>query len=59
MFATPVRDYRARTKEALRHLGVVLSARMRRPLLDLDAAERDAVHRAVDAARLASPAKVG
>jgi 4-hydroxy-tetrahydrodipicolinate synthase len=58
MFAPPVRNYRARMKEALRLLGVIPSATMRPPLLDLDATERDAVRRALDAVRLAAPAKV-
>jgi len=57
LFAPPVRNYRARLKEALRQLGVVPSATMRPPLLDLDEMERDAVRRALAAVRLASPAR--
>jgi 4-hydroxy-tetrahydrodipicolinate synthase len=57
LFASPVRNYRARMKEALRHLGVVPNAYMRPPLLDLTDDEREAVHRAVDAAHLAAPAR--
>lgn len=50
LFAPPVRDYRARLKEALRQMGVIPNAHMRPPLLDLDADAREAVHRAVVAA---------
>jgi len=56
LFAPPVRNYRARLKEALRHLGVVPRAHMRPPLLDLDEGERAAVRRAVDAVPMAAPA---
>jgi 4-hydroxy-tetrahydrodipicolinate synthase len=56
LFASPVRNYRARLKEALRQLGVIPNAHMRPPLLDLDAGERDAVSRALAAIRLATPA---
>jgi dihydrodipicolinate synthase/N-acetylneuraminate lyase len=45
-------------KEALRLLGVIPSARMRPPLLELDITEREAVRRAVESVRLASPVKV-
>jgi 4-hydroxy-tetrahydrodipicolinate synthase len=57
MFAPPVRNYRARLKEALRLLGVLPRATMRPPLLDLDDAEHDAVKRALDRVRLAAPAR--
>jgi 4-hydroxy-tetrahydrodipicolinate synthase len=57
LFAPPVRNYRARLKEALRQLGVVPNATMRPPLLDLDAAEREAVRRALGAVKLAMPAR--
>ncbi|HXK34083.1 MAG TPA: dihydrodipicolinate synthase family protein, partial [Dehalococcoidia bacterium] len=53
LFAPPVRNYRARMKEALRLLGVIPSSHMRPPLLDLDDAEREAVQRAVSAVTLA------
>jgi 4-hydroxy-tetrahydrodipicolinate synthase len=43
LFAPPVRNYRARLKEALRLLGVIPSATMRPPLLDLGEGERAAV----------------
>jgi 4-hydroxy-tetrahydrodipicolinate synthase len=58
LFAAPVRNYRARMKEALRLLGVIPSARMRPPLLELDITEREAVRRAVESVRLAAPVKV-
>jgi 4-hydroxy-tetrahydrodipicolinate synthase len=57
LFAPPVRNYRARLKEALRLLGVIPGATMRPPLLDLDAAERSAVARALASVRLAAPAE--
>ncbi len=57
LFAPPVRNYRARMKEALRLLGVIPNATMRPPLLDLDYAEREAVKRAVETIPLAMPAR--
>jgi 4-hydroxy-tetrahydrodipicolinate synthase len=57
LFASPVRDYRARVKEALRLQGVIPSATMRPPLLDLDDASRADVARALAAVRLATPAR--
>ena len=56
LFAPPVRNYRARLKEALRLQGVLPRATVRRPLLDLDDAEREAVRAAIDAVRVAMPA---
>jgi 4-hydroxy-tetrahydrodipicolinate synthase len=56
LFAAPVRNYRARLKEALRQLGVIPNAHMRPPLLDLDPAENEAVRRALADVRLAAPA---
>ncbi len=56
LFAPPVRNYRARLKEALRLLDVIPRANVRRPLLDLDDAEREAVRRAIDAVKIAAPA---
>ena len=55
IFAPPVRDYRARTKEALAELGVIECASVRRPLLDLSDAERQRVREAVRRAKTASP----
>lgn len=57
MFAPPVRNYRARLKEALRQLGVIPNATMRPPLLGLDEDERTAVNRALASVRLAAPAR--
>lgn len=45
IFSSPVRNYRARLKEALTVLGVLKNSAMRPPLLALDAAEREGVHR--------------
>jgi len=56
LFAPPVRNYRARLKEALRQLGVIPDACMRPPLLDLDDVEREAVRCALARVRLAMPA---
>lgn len=56
LFATPVRDYRARMKEALRQIGVIPSARMRPPLLDLTPDAVEAVTTALSRVRLAVPA---
>ncbi len=55
VFASPVRDYRARTKEALVELGVIESAHVRPPLLDLTEQERTTVRAAVRKASLAVP----
>lgn len=57
LFASPVRNYRARLKEALAQMGVVPNAHMRPPLLDLDAADRHAVTEALARVRLAAPAR--
>jgi dihydrodipicolinate synthase/N-acetylneuraminate lyase len=46
-------------KEALRQLGVLEGASMRPPLLDLDAAEREAIRTALAQVELAMPAGVG
>lgn len=54
IFAAPVVDYRARTKEALRMLGVIPSATVRPPLLPVGEADRSAIQRALDAAGLRS-----
>lgn len=55
IFAPPVRDYRARLKEALAELGVIDSAEVRPPLLPLSPGERAAVRRAVREAGLRTP----
>jgi dihydrodipicolinate synthase/N-acetylneuraminate lyase len=59
IFAPPVRNYRARVKEALVALGVIEAAHVRPPLLPLDRAERAAVREAVERARLKSPVGAG
>lgn len=55
LFARPVRNYRARVKEALRLLGVLPNAVVRPPLLPLDEAERRAVADALSSLELAAP----
>ncbi len=60
IFAPPVRDYRARAKEALRLLGVLKHSFVRPPLLPLDDFERVRVRAALERAGLiavASPAR--
>jgi 4-hydroxy-tetrahydrodipicolinate synthase len=56
IFAPPVRNYRARVKEALVALGVLEEAHVRAPLLPLERAERAAVHEAIERLRLKAPA---
>jgi 4-hydroxy-tetrahydrodipicolinate synthase len=58
IFGAPVRDYRARTKAALRMLGVIDSVVMRPPMLPLPADAEAAVRGALQAAGLLSPAAV-
>jgi len=58
VYAQPVRDYRARTKIALKHLGVIDSTVMRPPLLPASEAVSDAIHAALTAADLLTPAGV-
>jgi 4-hydroxy-tetrahydrodipicolinate synthase len=52
VYGQPVRDYRARTKVALRHLGVIESTVMRPPLTEVSAAESETLRAALDAAGL-------
>ena len=56
IFAPPVRNYRARVKEALVALGVLAEAHVRTPLLPLDVGEKRAVHEAVARVGLKAPA---
>ncbi|HUF52313.1 MAG TPA: dihydrodipicolinate synthase family protein [Dehalococcoidia bacterium] len=56
VFAPPVRDYRARTKEALVELGVIPAAHTRPPLLSIPPDDRERLLAAVRSARLAMPA---
>lgn len=55
IFAPPVVDYRARTKEALRLLGVIPSAAVRPPLLPVDDAERVRIEQTLEASGLHHP----
>jgi len=59
LFARPVRNYRARIKEALRLLGVIPNTAVRPPLLPLSEAERWAVANALTGQHLAAPAAKG
>lgn len=52
VYAAPVRDYRARTKVALRALGVIESATMRPPLMPVGDDAEAAVRSALEAAGL-------
>ena len=52
VYAAPVRDYRARTKVALRALGVIESAAMRPPLMPVGHDAEAAVRSALEAAGL-------
>jgi 4-hydroxy-tetrahydrodipicolinate synthase len=56
IFAQPVRNYRARTKEALCELGVLQSNAVRRPLMELGEEERQRVREAVRTATAAAKA---
>jgi 4-hydroxy-tetrahydrodipicolinate synthase len=53
VYGPPVRDYRARTKVALQHLGVIDSTVMRPPLSEVSAEAAQRVRDALDAAGLA------
>jgi 4-hydroxy-tetrahydrodipicolinate synthase len=54
IFAPPVTDYRARTKEALKMLGILENTTVRPPLLPIPEGERDVIRRALQAAGLLS-----
>lgn len=56
IFGQPVPNYRARTKEALRLLGVLDNVTVRPPLLPLDAADRERVRQALEQAGLLAAA---
>lgn len=58
IFAPPVRDYRARTKEALVMLGVLAGAAVRLPLLPLAETEREQVRTALGRAGLLASAAI-
>lgn len=54
IFAPPVTDYRARTKEALKMLGILDHTTVRPPLLPIDENEREVIQRALQTAGLMS-----
>ena len=54
IFAPPVTDYRARTKEALKMLGILENTTVRPPLLPVTDAECEVIHEALQAAGLLS-----
>ena len=54
IFAPPVTDYRARTKEALKMLGILENTTVRPPLLPITESERETVRSALKAAGLLS-----
>ena len=58
IFAPPVGDYRARTKTALRLLGVIPSDCVRPPLLGIDASEVQRLARALEDAGLSSGSSI-
>jgi 4-hydroxy-tetrahydrodipicolinate synthase len=55
IFAPPVTDYRARTKEALKMLGILENTTVRPPLLPIAEAERETIRGALQNAGLLSP----
>lgn len=52
IFAPPVTDYRARTKEALKMLGILENTTVRPPLLPIPEAEHETIRRALECAGL-------
>lgn len=56
VYGVPVRDYRARTKVALKALGVIENTSMRPPLAEVSAESADAVRKALASAGFLSPA---
>src|SRR5215210_1397107 len=52
IFAPPITDYRARTKEALRMLGILENTTVRPPLLPIPASEHEIIQHALQAAGL-------
>jgi 4-hydroxy-tetrahydrodipicolinate synthase len=59
VYAPPVRDYRARTKVALQHLGVIESTVMRPPLAEVPREAAEAVRSALDHAGIARLVRTG
>ena len=56
VYGVPVRDYRARTKVALKELGVIENTSMRPPLTEVSAESADAVRKALASAGFLTPA---
>lgn len=54
IFSPPVTDYRARTKEALKMLGILENTTVRAPLLPIAEAEHETIRRALQCAGLLS-----
>ncbi|MDQ3007027.1 MAG: dihydrodipicolinate synthase family protein [Chloroflexota bacterium] len=54
IFAPPITDYRARTKEALKMLGILENTTVRAPLLPIAEAEHGTIRRALQSAGLLS-----
>ena len=52
IFAPPVTDYRARTKEALKMLGILENTTVRPPLLPISESEHETIRRALQNAGL-------
>ena len=52
IFAPPVTDYRARTKEALKMLGILENTTVRPPLLSIPESEHETIRRALQSAGL-------
>ncbi len=52
IFTPPVTDYRARTKEALKMLGILTNTTVRPPLLPISEAECETIHQALERAGL-------
>ena len=57
IFAPPVTDYRARTKEALKMLGILDNATVRPPQLPISETERETIRGALQAAGLLTPVR--
>ncbi len=57
IFAPPVTDYRARTKEALKMLDVLENTTVRPPLLSISDSERDTIRGALQNAGLLAPVR--
>jgi 4-hydroxy-tetrahydrodipicolinate synthase len=59
VYGPPVRDYRARTKVALQHLGVIDTTVMRPPLSEVPREAADAVRQALDRAGIRRAERAG